>query len=463
MKKKAKKIIKLLIIILVIFLILIGGYTSLILNTKLVIRRSTNRLLKNAYTSYATIKENKLLNKLNANSLNKRIIVDTKYEQNGNVDSEIELKTEIFNNLEIVTDLYKTKNKVITNSSLLYKNQDIFKLNTVIKDNKIYYGLPGILDNYLFKEKMVYKNINEFDKKEIIYFVNTTFNMLLNVSDKQNTYNKSEKILLDNKEISIIKHTLVISKQKQKDVLVEIYNRILQDKKYQEIVYKLLYADTTKEIFLQNIQNKLNNISNKVIDNDYVIEYYINPLTTQILKVDIKKTNANNIEKYEVYTNKTENRDFKIVHSLNNNDKEIYEIRAIDKENFVILYTDEYLKVTTKTTIKEDIKIQAESYLNNEFKEKIELRLYEDDKNIKGSLVFEKEKDHIFSINMTMVNRDENLTLKEDDLTNAVNIESLDERQSQEILSKIMQNLFKSKFGKEIFRLAFQSTLMNRM
>lgn len=377
-KKKNRLVIIILVVVGLLFLLAGGFYFYINSNSLLVIRYNTNKLT-NSITEM--IEEQEGLKKASGN-----IAIDYNIEAS---DASLKEIVDVFNGIKLNYN-YKLDidNKLLhAEVGTTYKNDKLIDVNMYAQDKNAFIQLPGVFDKYIKVDisddydEMFNITKNTKESKIVIQSVNKAF---LSSLKKEYLVSSDDKVMIDGKEVKVSKITMELDGKKlttvSKDFLTYLYN----DQEFIKAFDTLSDSNDTK--------NKLKDAIDDVYYNDQdsvVLSIYCKGLLKEIVKYEASLKSDG--ESYSVFVLKNKNAyDFQVkqandlvaegsvVTEFNNNDGKI-SIKASVKE---------LGKVTFNITIKEDKNVAVEK------------------KNVK----------------------------------NSINSDELTEKQSEEILAKLMEN-----------------------
>lgn len=274
---KKKKYLLMIIPVVILVIALVGGIYYYKTRPKVILKESYNYLtkgIKNTSTNQKTALQEKIQS-------NNQVKLESNMQLKLNEDLELGVGT-INLNLEAATD----KEKEIAHYKIDSKlgNEELFNIETYLKDNKLYMTIKNIMDKYYYidKEYFSYEPKNEED-------INTLMDAIGNAIQKIVTDNKfsktSEKINVDGDEIEVTKLSLNITDTLLSEVATEFIKQARNNEEVKQAFINLAgVPEAELEETLTQLESEMKDTDNETILNYHI--YYTGSYNIKMLELE---------------------------------------------------------------------------------------------------------------------------------------------------------------------------------
>lgn len=376
--KKNKLLMGILIVIGFLLVLLVGCYFYVSNNPFFVVKYNVNKFTNDIIDE---IEEHGNVKKASGN-----VTFDYNIETN---DPSLKDIVDVFNGIK-----FNYNYKLDVDSKLLqtevgttYNNEKLIDANFYAQDKGVFMQLPGVFDKYIKVDvsndydEMFNMNKNVEESKIIVRSVNKAFLSSLN---KDYLVSSDDKIMIDSKDIKVSKITMELDSKKLTTMSKDFLNYLYNDQDFIKAFNALSDSNDAK--------NKLKDAIDDVYYNDkdsVVLSIYCKGLLKEIVKYDVSlKSNG---ESYNVSV-------------LKNKDVYDFQIKQVND------------LVAEGSVVTE--------FNNNDGKISINA-LVKDFGKVKFNVIIKKDK---------------NVVVEKKNVKNYVNYDDLTERQSDEILTKLLKN-----------------------
>ena len=231
------------------------------------------------------------------NMINQNSLIDTaqgKYSVNTKVD--IDVGDIVFSNYdyELEFNIDKNSKKLYAEVGALKKDNKVLSANILADSQNIYANLPELYSKTISLGSIanfweMYENVNTPQKEDYIYLLTFFKNSFLNSLTPKDYTSENITIKVNNKDIKAKKSTLLLTKEKQKEILNNIINDIASDNKAKKLIATLM--DIEEDKLIENLKK----------DNNYEGEDLEFCMYTKLLTNKVVKINAYNAEKQEIF------------------------------------------------------------------------------------------------------------------------------------------------------------------
>lgn len=377
-KKKNRLVIGILVVVGLLFVVAGGFYFYINSNPLLVIKYNTNKLTDSITER---IEEQSGLKKASGN-----IAIDYNIEAS---DASLKEIVDVFNGIKLNYN-YKLDidNKLLhAEVGTTYKNDKLIDVNMYAQDKNAFIQLPGVFDKYIKVDisddydEMFNITKNTKESKIVVQSVNKAF---LSSLKKEYLVSTDDKVTINGKEVRVSKITMELDGKKlttvSKDFLTYLYN----DQEFIKAFDTLSDSNDTKDKLKDAIDDIYYDDQDSV-----VLSIYCKGLLKEIVKYEASLKSDG--ESYNVSVLKNKN---------------VYDFQIKQANDLVA-----------------DGSIVAE-FNNNDGKISINASV----KGL-GKVTFN-----------IAIKEDKNVTVEKKDVNNSINSDELTEKQSEEILAKLMEN-----------------------
>ncbi len=397
------------------------------------------------------------------NMINQNSLIDTaqgKYSVNTKVD--IDVGDIVFSNYdyELEFNIDKNSKKLYAEVGALKKDNKVLSANILADSQNIYANLPELYSKTISLGSIanfweMYENVNTPQKEDYIYLLTFFKNSFLNSLTPKDYTSENITIKVNNKDIKAKKSTLLLTKEKQKEILNNIINDIASDNKAKKLIATLM--DIEEDKLIENLKK----------DNNYEGEDLEFCMYTKLLTNKVVKINAYNAEKQEIFNLDIDDNIYnfyvysystdiwnknKVTKSTQNiivkkEDKNKYNIKILNENNEIATINvneNNNAKIDLDYVLKLDPK-NAEEIVKGKFK----LTTTQENKNsvnTKTNLEI-NYKENNFKINLDTTQKN-SVNIKNVNAKNVINIDDMTEND----MNQIQNNLLKNDFIKNLIK-----------
>ncbi len=391
------------------------------------------------------------------NMINQKSLIDTsqgKYSVNTKVD--IDVGDSILSNYdyELGFNIDKNSKKIYAELGALKKDDKVLSANILADSQNLYANLPELYSKTInlgstAKFWEMYENLNTPQEEDYIYLLTFFKNSFLNSLTPKDYTSENITIKVNNKDIKAKKSTLLLTKEKQKEILNNIIDDISSDDKAKNLIATLM--DIEEDKLIESLK-KDNNYDGE----DFEFCIYTKQLTNKVVKINAyneKKQEIfnldidDNIYNFYVYSYSTDIwNENKVTKSTQNiivkkEDKNKYNIKILYENNEIATINvneNNNSKIDLDYVLKLDPK-NAEEIVKGKFK----LTTTQENKNsanTKTSLEI-NYKDNQFKINLDTTQKN-SVNIKNVNTKNVININDITDAEIQAIQQKALNNSF---------------------
>ena len=279
--KKPKKINTIIIgVITSIFIIALGIGVFIYFNTnsKLILSKSITKLYDN------------FLNSNNTNNIVSKILQNNNVEVDSNVDIKIKDSTDSLSGIENINFDYKyiedkenEKGSLFIDSKI--NNEDFICLESLMKDNKVYYKIKDIMDTYYYSNYEFISMLNDNNSTEDMkYVLDIVKNSIVKSIDDNDLEKSDTQIKIDNKDTNVKKVSLKITTDLVKKIINNSIDNIKNDNKAMDILSKVLEKDKGEvTTYLDLIVSTSSQIDNSDLKDEVIVyNMYVKGLNTTV-------------------------------------------------------------------------------------------------------------------------------------------------------------------------------------
>lgn len=337
--------------------------------------------------------------------------------------------------------------EVLIKLNALYDNKSLLNINGYYTDNSLFIELKDLYNKYIevpvettgmFDTSSM--SMQDIDKDDLKYLLSKTKDMILNNLNEKDFKKSSDKVMINGKEVKATKLTYSFSEKSSYELAKGALNSMSKDSKYIKILAKMTGSkeDEIKE-GLQAASAMMGMADSSELDKT----------TIGTLSVYTKGVSGISFEVVDEESGKTEmafyHKDDDKVFTVSENGKDILNISINDK-NVKVVIDNEGQEIKLNVTKEEKDKTIVYDYT-----------LETEDTKIKGKLteeIIKQNEDGTGEYKITSEASSMGVSIKlsgnlkiefKDKLSipntsNSINYEDLDEEDSEEILSKLLQN-----------------------
>ena len=410
-------------IIMLLLIILLVVLTLYVKNPKVI-------LFKNISNIYNSLLENN-----NENTILKSIL----YNSNISISSKVivnlndEEKNNVVLNTKYIEDKEKKTGYLNIDSSI--SNEDLISLNSIMKDNKIYFKLKKLTEKYYYTDYKFVSILSNTTNDDIKYMLDIVKESITKNVKESEFIEEKTTIKINNKEEKVRKISFEITNKLISNIINDSLSEIKQDDKAMKILSENLEISIND--LNQSIDGIIRDLNGNNSDSTSKIDYNIyvkglNKVIKQELVID-----TNSIEYYE-YDNTKEMK-------LLSYNQSFAEIKIIGNETGKItgildglVLTGEYSQNKISLNLKpegytiNDNKISfvieiSETLNNNEYKNNIDL-----------SCQIINEGINMLDVDVIIENTIKNEEMPKIDISNSKDINQITEEEQTRITNKIM-------------------------
>lgn len=388
--------------------------------------------------------------------INKKSLVDTsqgKYSVNAKIDYDD--GNTIFSNYnyELEFDIDENSKKIYADVGALKKDDKVISANILADSQNLYANIPELYSKTIslgstaeFWE--MYENINKTPKEDYVYLLTFFKNSFLKSLTKKDYTSQNVTIKVNNKDIKVKKSTLLLTKERQKEIIDNVINDIANDSKAKELLATLMEVEEDKLI------DSLKEDNSNYEGENFELCIYTKLLTNQLIRINAYDEKKQELFKLDIYDNTynfyiysyssdiwNEDKVTKSTQSIivKKESKNKYNIKFFDENNEIATITvNEY--TTTKIDLDYVIKLNPQNK-DEVIKGKYTSTTTQKDRNsanIKTYLEI-NYKDNQFKINLDITQKN-SVNIKNVDTKNVININDLTERDMNQIENNFMNN-----------------------
>ncbi len=388
--------------------------------------------------------------------INKKSLVDTsqgKYSVNAKIDYD-DGNTMFSNyNYELEFDIDENSKKIYADVGALKKDDKVISANILADSQNLYANIPELYSKTIslgstaeFWE--MYENINKTPKEDYVYLLTFFKNSFLKSLTKKDYTSQNVTIKVNNKDIKVKKSTLLLTKERQKEIIDNVINDIANDSKAKELLATLMEVEEDKLI------DSLKEDNSNYEGENFELCIYTKLLTNQLIRINAYDEKKQELFKLDIYDNTynfyiysyssdiwNEDKVTKSTQSIivKKESKNKYNIKFFDENNEIATITvNEY--TTTKIDLDYVIKLNPQNK-DEVIKGKYTSTTTQKDRNsanIKTYLEI-NYKDNQFKINLDITQKN-SVNIKNVDTKNVININDLTERDMNQIENNFMNN-----------------------
>ncbi len=278
--KKPKKINTIIIgVITSIFIIALGIGVFMYFNTnsKLILSKSITKLYDN------------FLNSNNTNNVVSKILQNNNVEVDSNVDIKIKDSTDSLSGIENINFDYKyiedkenEKGSLFIDSKI--NNEDFIYLESLMKDNKVYYKIKDIMDTYYYSNYEFISMLNDNSTEDMKYVLDIVKNSIIKSIDDKDLEKSDTQIKIDNKDTKVKKVSLKITTDLVKKIINNSIDNIKNDNKAMDILSKVLEKYKGEvTTYLDSIVSTSSQIDNSDLKDEVIVyNMYVKGLNTTV-------------------------------------------------------------------------------------------------------------------------------------------------------------------------------------
>ena len=437
------KIRKLFIGIVGILLLGVSGFTAyyfIVLNTpQKIFERSVNFVATKA-----------------SSMINKKSLVDTsqgKYSVNAKIDYDD--GNTMFSNYdyELEFDIDENSKKIYADIGALKDDNKVISANILADSQNLYANIPELYSKTIslgstaeFWE--MYENINKTPKEDYVYLLTFFKDSFLKSLTKKDYTSQNVTIKVNNKDEKVKKSTLLLTKERQKEIIDNVINDIANDSKAKELLATLMEVEEDK--LIDSLKENNSNYEGE----NFELCIYTKLLTNQLIRINAYDEKKQELFKLDIYDNTYNFYIYSYSSDIWNEDKVTKSTQSIivkkeSKNKYNITFFDESNEIATitvneYTTTKIDLDYVIK--LNPQNKDEVIKGKYtstttqkdRNSANIKTYLEI-NYKDNQFKINIDVTQKN-TVNIKNVDTKNVININDLTESDMNQIENNFMNN-----------------------